>query len=226
MTKSKRNDLVISPIGLSGYLADLMLIGVGDGKIANHSPTRRTWHIFFFSFLIYLFWYVIIRFGVATWIDTPQLVKTIRLIECFIYLYLIISLVSVAFSHYKYMLLPKQKAQFGTLLFFLIAAIFLFARFYYSLYNYNQAYFQILDPLINEHQGFGIHGYNDFKLTLYCLNLSLSAMLGQSSTLIVPNSLLISFIINIETFMGFMYGAILISTFIQIQPANNSKSHK
>jgi hypothetical protein len=51
----------LGPKKLSAYVADLLLAGAGEGAAMKHPKTRKAWHLFFFSSLAFLAWYLVGR---------------------------------------------------------------------------------------------------------------------------------------------------------------------
>jgi hypothetical protein len=226
MTNTTNNVPKLGLLKLSSYFADLLLVGAGEEEAVKHPRTRSAWHLFFFSLLSLLAWHGIVRMIVIPNVSNVQNSDPIiRLIEAVIYSYLLIVLTILMYRHYHFMLLPRRDPRFVTIGFFFIMMLLLFSRLNYSLYHFDTNLFQWENSTILPSSEFGIHGYEDIGGIIEFLIFSGCAMLNCSYSSIQSNSLLISSIALIQSFVGFVFIAILVATVIELSLTPSHSNH-
>jgi len=207
----------LRPMALSGYIADLILVGLGEAQAVHHRSTRSAWHVLFFSSILLVIWHFTIRVAVVpSLIGSIAFAQSLRLMETFAYGYLLVVLCIVAGFHYRNVLLPGSQPRFVSLCFFFLYSIVLFARLTYSLLNYSPDLFKTIDTTTVAAHHFGLFGAGDFKLFVECLNYSVCTMMNRSYTGIEPASLVTSCISTVEALAGYVFFAVLIGTFVQV----------
>lgn len=206
----------LSPRLLSIYVADLLLAGAGESESVIHDETRRAWHWFFGALIIFFIWFLVSR-----WIVIPSfhgeinVYKTIRMIEAFAYLLLLLSLGLVAVSHYRHILVPKRSVRFVTLSFFFVFAIVLFARFYYSVFHVKPEWFHLTDSAIIPSIAFGVDGIQDLIAFGEFVIFSSCAMLNCTFSNVSPKSVIIAGFALFQLILGLLFVAIVVATFVR-----------
>jgi hypothetical protein len=211
----------LSPGALSSYIADLLLVGVGEGEAMKHRRTRGAWHLFFFSMLAFLVWHLLIRLLLApSFYGDPQFLVIVRMLEAILYGYLLLTLGTLAYCHYHFMLLPRRDPRFVTIAFFFVMTLLLFGRLHYSLFHVRPSLYRWADTTTIPTANFGVHGYKDVAAFGEFVVFSGSSLLNCSLSGIQTNSLLVSSIALVQIIVGYVFIAIVISTFVQIHSTN------
>lgn len=217
MNRAKTRVPKLRPLELSSHIADLLLVGVGEEDAVRHPFTRATWHLFFFSALLFAAWHVGIRIVVGpTFRDNMHVIAWIRLIESVIYAYLILVLIVLTYTHYLLMLAPQMRYRFVNIVFVFLTSILLFSRLYYSLFGVENTLFKSDDRFNLPTPNFGIHGTRDLAAFGEFLIFSGSTSLNCPCSNVSSNSLLVSAIMLVQTTLGYFFGAVLIATFVQV----------
>ena len=193
MSETKSSVPKLSPLSLSGYIADLFLAGVGEEEAINHKTTRQAWHLFFFSLVLFLLVHILIRIAlIPSFSNVESLAPRIRLLESCIYGYLLIVLVFLIYNHYHVILLPRRNPRLVTIGFFFAVMTLLFSRLYYSLFHFNDNLFRWTDRAILPTGDFGIRGLRDLGAATEFVIFSGCAMLNCSYSEFKAGSLLIA----------------------------------
>lgn len=211
---------------LSIYIADLILVGAGESAAVENKNTRTAWQLFFFSILIFAFWHGTIRLFIApSFKGVRDFTSTIRLMESIAYMYLILSLSAVVVTHYKNILIHGKNKRYITICFFFISFILLFARLYYSLFNYDSDLFRISNSFVFLSSEFGIEGKDDFISFLQFLLFSVDSLFNRSYETINSNSMLIQFITTCEMIFGFLLISFIVAVFVSISTSKETGKH-
>lgn len=202
-------------IDLSSYVADLLLVGIGEQASVNQPYARRAWHVFFFALLIFFLWHITARIIVVP--SNPNnivFLSQVRLFEAICYSVLLLLLGFVAYNHYRYLMLPGKNLRFSNIVFFYFMFVFLFGRLYYSLYHFKPALFTFSETVTISSPHFGINGFQDFVGFYEFLVFSGSTMLNYSYSRIQSTSLLVSSISYIQVIIGYLIIILLVATFV------------
>lgn len=202
---------------LSGHIADLLLVGVGEHEAVRHRTTRIAWHAFFFSTVLFVVWHVCARLILSPSLtSSPELLARIRLVEALCYAWLIILLTVLACYHYSFVILGKRHARFMTVGFFFATAVLLYARLYFSLFHVNQTFFRWTEATHVPDAAMGIHGWPDVVAFGEFVIYSASVMLNGSYSTLSSNSMVVSSIAVCEGAFGYFFIAVLVGTFVEI----------
>lgn len=208
----------LSIIAISSHIADMVLMRFGQGPAIREKKARFVWHVFFFSLLLFLLWHFLVRVFVAPGFDANhRFLGLLRLVESFIYSYLLLVLAVLAYRHYRLLLLPRKVLAFSNIVFFFAMGTFLFARLYYSLYGVNPELFTCATSVVNPTAEVGINGLRDLNAFAEFLLFSGCTMLNSSSSRIVSNSLLVSALSFIQLIAGYFLIILMVATFVQIR---------
>jgi hypothetical protein len=208
----------LRPRALSSYVADLLLVGAGEGEAMKHRQTRGAWHLFFFSMLTFLAWHVLVRLLIApSFYGSPRFLVAIRTFEAAFYGYLLLTLAALAYYHYHFMLLPRRDPRFVTIAFFFVMTLLLFGRLHYSLFHVKPALYRWAASTIIPTPEFGVHGYTDIAAFGEFVIFSGCSLLNCSLSNLQANSLLVALITLVQVITGYVFIAIVISTFVQVQ---------
>jgi hypothetical protein len=210
---------------LSRYIADLILVGVGETDAVENKNTRIAWHLFLFSIVLFVIWHGLIRLFIApSFVGDTIFACNIRLFESIIYMYLILTLSFIVVTHYKNILIHGKNKRYITICFFFVCYIFLFARLYYSLFNYNPELFRISNSFIFLSSEFGLKGKDDIISFFQFILFSTDSLFNRSYDTIKSNSILIQVITTCEMIIGFLLISFIVAVFVSISTSKNNEN--
>lgn len=211
-------------IQLSSYIADLMLASEGDYEALKVKSVRRTWHILYFSLIIFL----VCTITAQNWFDMSNSIwKALcwRSLQLGVWSYILLLTCILAYQHYCFLLKTGKDLRFKNILFFFLMGMLVFSYIYFWLFFVNPGLFlyasapvkpaNMLLPLTMKHR---LILFLDFTTYSGCTFFTLDYPCVRS------NSTLVSAV----NFVQVLYGIALVSFFVAtfIQKTDSRKAHE
>jgi hypothetical protein len=140
----------LTPLQLSIYVGDLLLISEGSIESVRHNTVRRAWHVGVF-FYYHIFGHNFFLNGIVSRFISEEVFPTVTTVYRYtflvFYLWFLGSLVYLAFVHYKFLMVTGKDLRSINVVFFFLIINYVFGLCYQEIYFINPDTFNYPHPI-------------------------------------------------------------------------------
>ncbi len=212
----------LSLLGISIYVADLLLVSEGSTEAVKEPRTRFVWHLLFFSFIavivIQLTWPTLTGF----WPEATRMQALLwRWFHIVAWSWLLIVIGLLAYRHYRFLMLTKKDLRFQNVAFFFVAGHLLFGHLYEATYMLSPALFEYNDAIFVPGDTLRALSFSERRMvSLDFFLYSLCTATSVDYPRIASASAIVSFINFAQVLATLLLVALLVATFVQHAKAN------